>query len=311
MSELRAFSSRGCAGVSGRLRRRAIQLSFIDPWEFYIDESYNRHVFCVGGFLAHPEMWKEISDAWQARIECESRRSAIKGFPPISRYHATDCANLKKEFDEKKGWDVPRQIRLTKRLCRIIGNAGPCGIVIGGRIDDMKQYLGAIEGCPRASLYDICFRMSLVTVVSVIRDRFPGMKVKVIYDHTEEFGSVAKNGFEALKDDDGVAYLRDCFTEIVPADSRKCIPLQPTDFLTYEALRRLDGIRKGNEQIRKSLQSLIGTDIPLHIAQFTDENFADMKRMLDNKRSGRQISEGVESALAVAVSSERLLAPLP
>ena len=36
---------------------------------------------------------------------------------PISRYHATDCANLKKEFDKKNGWDIKKQINLTKRLC--------------------------------------------------------------------------------------------------------------------------------------------------------------------------------------------------
>jgi hypothetical protein len=130
--------------------------------------------------------------------------------------------------------------------------------------------------------------------------------VKVTYDDSKEFGSVAKRGFEALRDDETVAYLKDCFTEIVPANSRDCIPLQPTDFLGYESLRRLDGIRKGDDQIRKSLQALIGADIPLHIAQFTDKNFADMKRMLDNKKDGRPIGEGVESALAVAVSSADL-----
>ena len=276
------------------------------PWEFYIDESYNSHVFCVGGFLAHPDTWKELTNAWQDRISYENRRSAIKSFPPISRYHATDCANLKKEFGEKKGWDIGRQIRLTKRLCKIIGKAGPCGIVTGGRVEDMKQYLGNIEDSPNASLYDICFRMSLVTLVGVIRDQFHGMRVKVVYDHTEEFGSVAKNGFGALKDDETVAYLKDCFTEIVPADSRNCVPLQPADFLVYEALRQLNGIKKGDDQIRKSMQALIGTDIPLHTAQFTDANFADMKRMRDNKTEGRPIGEGVESALAIAVSSADL-----
>jgi len=95
------------------------------PWELYIDESYNDHVFCVGGFLAHPGTWGEITTAWQDRIAYENRKSAVKGFPPLTRYHATDCANLKQEFDEKKGWNIDRQIRLAKRLCKIIGDAGP------------------------------------------------------------------------------------------------------------------------------------------------------------------------------------------
>jgi hypothetical protein len=135
------------------------------PWEFYIDESYNGHLFCVGGFLAPVEMWREIVGPWRARIEYENRKSAITGFPPISRYHATDCANLKKDFDATRGWDIDRQIRFTTRLSSIIGKAGPCGIVVGGRIADMKRYLGAIDDCPKASLYDLCFRMSLIQVV--------------------------------------------------------------------------------------------------------------------------------------------------
>jgi len=72
-------------------------------WEFYLDESYNSHLFCVGGFFAPAGMWKEISAGWRARIAYENRKSEVRRFPPISRYHATDCANLKGEFDKKNG----------------------------------------------------------------------------------------------------------------------------------------------------------------------------------------------------------------
>lgn len=47
-------------------------------WEFYIDESYNSHLFCVGGFLPPVGMWREIVDPWRARIDYENRKSAIK-----------------------------------------------------------------------------------------------------------------------------------------------------------------------------------------------------------------------------------------
>jgi hypothetical protein len=60
----------------------------MELWEFFVDESYNNHVFCVGGFLAHPDMGKEITEAWRAPIDCENRRSAIKGFHrfPVPRH---------------------------------------------------------------------------------------------------------------------------------------------------------------------------------------------------------------------------------
>jgi hypothetical protein len=108
--------------------------------ELYIDESYNSHVFCIGGFLAPASLWTATSGRWQERIAYESRKSALKGFPPISRYHATDCANLKREFDARRGWSIKRQIALAKRLCEIIGESGMIGIAVGGRIVDVRQH---------------------------------------------------------------------------------------------------------------------------------------------------------------------------
>jgi hypothetical protein len=62
--------------------------------------------------------------------------------------------------------------------------------------------------------------------------------------------------------------------------------LQSADFWYMRRCAKLDGIRYGNENIKKSLQTLIGTKIPLHISQFTDENFRDMHRMMENKKRG-------------------------
>ena len=101
------------------------------------------------------------------------------------------------------------------------------------------------------------------------------------------------------------------FTELRPENSREWAELQAADFLAYEAMRQLDGIRRGTDLVRKSLQALIGTEIPLHISQFTDENFADMRRMVENKMNGRPVGEGVISGLAVPVDSEHPMSLLP
>lgn len=128
------------AQLIGCLGRRS-RIFCLMTWRDYIDESYNPRTFCVGGLLAPVKMWEQIEESWKQRITYENRRSEKKGFPPISRYHATDCANLKKEFSNDKGWDIPRQIRFSKRLCEIIGSNGPCAIVHGGAIADIQKYL--------------------------------------------------------------------------------------------------------------------------------------------------------------------------
>jgi hypothetical protein len=274
----------------------------VEPWELYLDESYNSATFAVGGFLAPAWRWRRIVSAWKARLDYESRKSAKKGYPPIKRYHATDCSNLKREFDEKKGWSRSRQIRLTKRLCEIIEDGMPSGIVVGGRLGDVRNHFGPDEKAAKEAIYDLCLRMILVIVAKEIGDRFSDAKVKVTYDQSKDFGRVAKSAYEMLVFDPGAQFLPNFFIGMEGGDSRTCIPLQPADFLVYEGMKQLDGIRRGNDEIRKSLVAVIGTEIPLFISQFTDQNFHSIRHMVENKRQGRPIEEGVEDGLAVAVN---------
>src|SRR5262245_59144069 len=97
----------------GCLSRRC-RVYCLMTWSDYIDESYNNRTFCVGAWLARVKTWGGIENKWKQRIEFENRVSFKHNFPPISRYHATDCANLKREFSEERGWTIPRQIRFTK-----------------------------------------------------------------------------------------------------------------------------------------------------------------------------------------------------
>jgi hypothetical protein len=273
------------------------------PMEFYIDESYNSHVFCIGGFLATTSLWQTTSDRWQARIAYENRKSKIKGFPSVSRYHATDCANLKREFDAKKGWNIKRQIALTRRLCEIIGESGLIGIAVGGRIADAQAHFDPTVNTGLETLYDLCYRMILLIADSVVRENFSTATVNVTYDQTKAFCGLAKEGFETLLKEQRQRGLHGPFKALVDADSRACTPLQCADFLAYEALKRLDGIRRGNEMIRKSLQAVMGDRITLRIEQFTSQNFIDMHRMVENKINGRPVGEGVSSKLLISVSS--------
>ena len=271
--------------------------------ELYVDESYNSHVFCVGGFLAPTSLWKEIASRWQERIAHENRKSAIKGFPTISRYHATDCANLKREFDVRKGWDIQREIRLTRRLCEIIGETGMIGISVGGRIADVRQHFDPHANTENESLFDLCYRMILVIVEGFVRENFPEATVNVTYDQSKTFGGIAKEGFESLRDEQRQRGLDGPFKTLIDADSRDCTPLQCADFLAYEALKRLDGVRRGREIIRKSLQAVMGDRIALRIEQFTSQTFVDMHRMIENKENGRPVGEGVSSKLLISVGS--------
>jgi hypothetical protein len=251
----------------------------------------------VGGFLAPEPTWSAITTAWAQRIDHENRISTKKGFPPISRYHATDCANLKKEFSEKNGWDIPRQIRLTKRLCEILGQHSPCGIVIGGGIDNIQRYLAPGNGDQaKAFLYTASFKMFLLEVAGIMVQRFPRGRVKFFYERGE-FEPIAKSAFDDFMKEASVAHLAEFFVGAEPKGWEDCIALQAADFMAYQGMQRVNGSLRGKNEIKKSLNALIGKNIPIEIVHYTDENFADLLRMSKNQREGRPLEEGIHSGL--------------
>ena len=192
---------------------------------------------------------------------------------------------------------------MTKRLCEIIGESGLIGIAVGGRLADVRAHFDPTVNTEFETLYDLCFRMILGIADSVVRESFPTATVDVTFDQSKAFSGLAREGFETLLKEHRQGGFRGPFKAPVGADSRACIPLQCADFLAYEALKRLDGVRRGNETIRKSLQAVMGDRITLRIEQFTGQNFIDMHRMVENKINGRAVGEGVSSKLLISVSS--------
>jgi hypothetical protein len=177
------------------------------------------------------------------------------------------------------------------------------GMAVGGRIADVRQHFDLHANTENESLYDLCYRMILVIVDGVVRENFPDAIVNVTYDQSKTFGSIAKKGFESLRNEQRQRRIDGPFKTLIHADSRDCTPLQCADFLAYEALKRLDGVRRGNETIRKSLQAIMGNRVTLRIEQFTSQNFVGMHRMIENKESGKPVGEGVSSKLLISVGS--------
>jgi hypothetical protein len=270
----------------------------MELWNAYIDESYNDKTFCVGGFLAPVGIWNGITYDWASRIEFENRISDRKGFRPISRYHATDCGNLKREFSKENGWTIERQINLTTRLCEILGKHGPTGIVIGGAIDDVRRYISPDRDEPDEFLYSTCFKTCLLDIAVLMREHVVDGRVRVFYERSD-FSPLAKEAFDMFKGDGNPTF--DCVLSVEEVGWEKCVPLQAADFMAYQGFKLIESSLKGKEQIKKSLQALIDKDIPLIIAHFQDQNFADIMRMIANKKEGRPLEDGVESGFKECV----------
>jgi hypothetical protein len=266
----------------------------MDQWRAYLDESYDSKTFCVGGFLARVAEWEKIERAWAKVIAGEGIRSQRKGFAPISAYHATDCANLKNEFSVANGWDINRQIRITKRLISVIGSHRLAGFVIGGSIADVQNHLEPGKDVPKDFLYSICFKTCLIQIAGWLSATAIDPQVSVFYERSD-FDKLAREAFEMMRTDTNRVYQSIISAE--PKGWEDCIPLQSADLMAYEGFKAVGSSLKGKSNVRKSLEAIVGSQNEIVIAHFQEQNFADIMRMIENGKEGRPLAEGIASAL--------------
>ena len=186
-------------------------------------------------------------------------------------------------------------------MCEIIGKHGPCGIVVGGRIDEIRGHTDQGSDNAKETLYDI-FRMALADSELVMRLRFPGRKVRIVYDDSN-YGKYIRRAFGGMKTDPGAASMRELFVECTPGDSIANPELQVADLLAYEGFKLLNDAGRSGNEMRAALRALLGSRTPIQITRFTDQNFQDLRRMIDNIKAGLSAAEGVTSKLDVSLGA--------
>jgi len=244
----------------------------------YLDESYNNRTFCVGGWLLSEKAWFPFEKEWHQRIELERRNSTRKGFPPISRYHASDCSNLEGEFDRSKCWDNNRQKRLSKKLLGIIAKYHPQGAVVGGSIALFQIHFPEDKKRWRQAMYYYSIALVMNELNEIRKVYYPSEKITIFYDGGK-LSPMAHRAFLSLKNDapkDGES-LAEHFATMAPMAWQDCLLLQPADLLAYEGMKRLDGHMAG-KAIRKSLAALLGKKVDIGIAAFSDAYFQEIKK---------------------------------
>jgi hypothetical protein len=251
-------------------------------WSAYIDESYNKEVFCIGGWVAPVGMWTRVERSWVERIAYENRKSVKAGFPPISRYHATDCAGLHREFSKKNGWDIRRQIQLSSKLCGILAAHAPVGIVQGGLIEGLGRYWPDDEF--RTALYFLSFGLYLIALGEKMQQGFPEDRVTVFYDDSKELGVVAQKTFKKFMEEDATKHLSKYFVTCAPMTWQNCVPLQPADLLAYEGMKRIQQKISGVDAMRKSLQAILGKRTEIGIGWLEDRHFKELRRIAEERR---------------------------
>jgi hypothetical protein len=196
----------------------------------YIDESYNADVFTLSCLVSRIKTWTELSSAWKKCLQRWNDKLEATGRPPVSRYHAKDCGNLKREFS---GWNTDEQVELTKDLLLIFKRHPLVNMSMSLNRRDLNEVFPEFKQKSvqeaLAQTYGLVTKFLLFQMGREIggRNRFV-----LIYDRGPYASDMVK-AFNQVISDGGFQH-RECFLSFTPMDSFLCIPLQVADLIAYE-----------------------------------------------------------------------------
>jgi hypothetical protein len=224
----------------------------------YIDESYNQRAFTLSCLVAKGKDWLEVSRKWKLVLNAWNKKLKAQGRPLLSRYHASDCSNLKREFD---GWTPGEQRAFVAELIRIFSQHRIDTIAYSIDLDEFKRIIpeSLTEAQPDFAGY--IYGLTLKLVLYEIANRYgvphPDTKLSLVYDRSS-YAGVVQESFTQVVDDVNCEH-RNIFTTCAMTGWEYCIPLQPTDLVAYENFK--DAMRKvAPRDRRKALELLVNLD---------------------------------------------------
>ncbi|MGB8800714.1 MAG: DUF3800 domain-containing protein [Candidatus Acidiferrales bacterium] len=248
----------------------------------YMDESGDEpsRLVTLSCLVGWQTAWESIEEHWRLMLEKKNSELKLANKPPISRYHASDCANYHKEF---KTWTPQEQIEFTGE---IIGIFKKHNLVMTGytlSLDDLRDiFPEAAEKGREKELAHVILLNHLVEYLSdkVLDDpRWRGDPLTIIHDWSE-CNAVLLDAFGHLKNDTSLKH-HDKLVTIVPMTWQECLLLQPADFIAYENFKIVER-NKANKNTHISFQKILELEsIGGRGSQITKQGLKEIKSKLD------------------------------
>jgi hypothetical protein len=224
----------------------------------YIDESYNAHVFTLSCLISTGKIWSEFSRAWKLMLDSVNRKLKAKGRTTVSRYHAADCSNLKREFAD---WTTDEQRALFADILRIFRRHQVDTVALSINLDEFHRVIPEAKTEAQPDFETFLYGMTTKFLIERIADRLctrnPNARIALIHDRSA-YDGVMQEAFNQQITDPNFTF-KGCFTTFTSTGWEHCIPLQPADLVAYENFK--DAMRKVNPRDRRiSLEMLIDLD---------------------------------------------------
>ncbi|MFY9561878.1 MAG: hypothetical protein WAQ52_16710 [Terriglobales bacterium] len=256
----------------------------------YIDESYNPHVFSLSCLLSTDKVWGEFSRAWRLTLNSLNRKLKAQGRQTISRYHAADSSNLKREFAD---WTTDEQRAFFGDILKIFRRYPIDTVALSIDLDEFHRIIPEAQTQAKPDFQTFLYGMTTKFLIERIADRRcskdPNARIALVHDRSAN-DSVMFEAFSQQVNDPNFAFGH-CFTTFVSTGWERCIPLQPTDLVAYENFK--DSMRRVTPRDRrKSLEMLIDLD-----------SFGGRSQVMDAKAI-TELRAGLLAAGAIASASE-------
>ena len=183
----------------------------------YIDESYDpeyKSVFTLSCLLSTGKIWGDLSRAWKLMLGSWNRRLQRHGRPKISRYHAADCSNLKKEF---KDWNVDEQKELFVDILKVFKKHQVDTVALSIDLQDLDSHFPEARNYAKPDFQTFLYGMTTKFLIERIADRFctkyRNPRIALVHDRNA-YDAIMLEGFNQQMADPAFEH-KECFTTFV------------------------------------------------------------------------------------------------
>jgi len=222
-------------------------------------------------------MWWWIEEAWLKVLQTKNKQLKAQGRKELSRYHASDCSNLKREF---KDWTIPEQIEFVSQFVKKVFRH-PMGIA--SYTLDLRDLVAAFPEA-KNDPYPLAHILLLNHIVKYIADkilsdkRYIDDRIALIHDRGS-YDAVLLEAFNNSRNDDTLIH-RGRFTTIAPLGWEECVPLQLADMIAFCNFKTVE---RGHKK-RKDFELILDLDsIGGRGAFLTRQAFVEIREKLNGK----------------------------
>lgn len=192
------------------------------------------------------------------RIAFENRRLQKQGRSVLSRYHASDCSSLQKDY---AGWSVDEQINHAKALLRIISRRKMLAITCGVSLKELADVFPDHKSDALEKGYMLCFRQCMGLIARSMAKFAPNERIALFHDRCPYDHEILRVFNSLISDAEWESGK--FFVTVAPLSWMDGIALQAADLIAFESFKLLDSKLYTKRQMRRFLRAMLGERVPI------------------------------------------------